>query len=382
MSKTIGIDARFYGPLGKGLGRYAKEVVDNVLKIDQENNYVIFLAPENFDEFTTTNPKARKVLVRYRWYSYAEQFFFPFIIWREKIDMMHFLHFNVPILCPTAYIVTIHDLILINHPTARATMLGPIHYWIKNKGYRLAIWLAINRAQKVIAVSEFTKQDIITHFKTKSEKIIVTYEGVTELTTSSSADSEAVLQKFKIKKPYLLYIGNAYPHKNLEGLLEVFAGVHKVKPELQLVLVGREDFFYRQIKNKARQLGLVVENDINYPVVFTDFVNDSEMSTIYQNGLLYIFASFYEGFGLPPLEAMANNLPVLSSNRASMPEVLGAAAAYFNPSNQEEFKAKILELADNANLRIELSALGAEQVKKYNWQTCAKQTHEVYLEVK
>ena len=113
----IGIDARFYGSLvGKGLGRYIQEVVDGVIKIDEKNNYVIFLSPDNFDEFLLSSERVKKVLAPYRWYSIAEQIIMPWLIWREKVNLMHFPHFNVPIFCPVKYIVTIHDLILIKFP--------------------------------------------------------------------------------------------------------------------------------------------------------------------------------------------------------------------------------------------------------------------------
>ncbi|MEI8361328.1 MAG: glycosyltransferase family 1 protein [bacterium] len=379
--KTIGIDARFYGPLGKGLGRYAQEVVDGVLELDQTNNYVIFLAPGNFADFQIPNQRVKKVLIKQRWYSLAEQLYFPLAIWRENIDLMHFLHFNVPVFCPTKFLVTIHDLILINHPTTRATTLGPIKYWLKNKGYHFVIWWAVHMAKQVIAVSEFTKDDIIKHFKIQPAKIVVSYEGVAKLNKNNTDDPLAVLQKFGIKKPYLLYIGNAYPHKNLEGLLEVFSEIHPDKTDLQLVLVGREDYFYKQIKDIAKKLNLSERDDGQNSVIFTNFVSDQEMATIYKNGLLYIFASFYEGFGLPPLEAMASGLPVLSSNRASMPEILGQAAAYFDPGDKKQFKLKILELIADKKMQESLVKLGYQQVAKYSWADCAKQTLTLYNKI-
>src|SRR3989338_5526625 len=153
--KRIGIDARFYGPLGKGLGRYTQEITDNIIKLDPKNEYVIFLGKENFNDFKSDNPKVKKVMIDLRWYGFKEQFFFPFFIWREGVDLMHFPHFNVPALCPAKFIVTIHDLILIKFPTKRATTLGPLAYAVKNFFYKIIIYLAVRRSKKVLTVSEF-----------------------------------------------------------------------------------------------------------------------------------------------------------------------------------------------------------------------------------
>ncbi|MCX6800509.1 MAG: hypothetical protein NT091_05185, partial [Candidatus Falkowbacteria bacterium] len=133
--KVFGIDARFYGPVGKGLGRYTKEIVDRILAFDQVNNYVIFLSLDNYADFKILRSNVKKVLIKSRWYTLREQFELPLKIYQEKIDLMHFPHFNVPIFCPTKYIVTIHDLILTRYATVRATTLGPIKYIFKNLGY-------------------------------------------------------------------------------------------------------------------------------------------------------------------------------------------------------------------------------------------------------
>lgn len=384
--KRIGIDARFYGPIGKGLGRYTQEIVDNIIKIDQDNEYVVFLGKDNFDQFKCDSIRVKKVLANVRWYTLAEQLLFPLYIFKERLDLIHFPHFNVPIFCPTKFIVTIHDLILINFPTARATTLGPLLYKIKNLAYRLTIWLAAKRARKIIAVSEFTKTDIVNHFKIKPEKIIVTYEGVANLAKGrdtlfdSRLDDKKMLEKYNILRPYLLYVGNAYPHKNLEGLVDVFAKLRKENDTLQLVLVGKEDYFYKRIKDHAAALGLWREGE-DSPIIFTGYVSDAEMEVLFKNGLAYVFASFYEGFGLPPLEAMAKGLPVVSSGVTSMPEILGEAAIYFNPDDQEDMLAKLKTILGDGGLRRQLTARGYAQVKKYSWWECGLATYNIYQNI-
>ncbi|MBU4375454.1 glycosyltransferase family 4 protein [Patescibacteria group bacterium] len=411
--KKIGIDARFYGPIGKGLGRYTQEIADNVIKIDQankaesgRNKYVVFLRKDNFDEFEAEAgvppatlqsglnkkpaagnrpaPTVKKVLADVKWYSLAEQILMPLLIWRERLDLMHFPHFNAPVFCPVKFVVTIHDLILTKFPTARATTLGPFLYKIKNLFYKINIWLAVKRAKQIIAVSVFTKNDIVRQFKVKPDKVSVIYEGVANLAKgrdslfAAKLDDRKTLLGYNINNPFLLYVGNAYPHKNLEGLIDVFVGLNKQHPDLRLVLVGQEDYFYKRIKDYAKQFGLREENNADPAVIFPGYVQDAELEILFKKALAYVFPSFYEGFGLPPLEAMAKGCPVVSSDKSSMPEVLGGAAIYFNPDDKQDMRDKIEQVIQDENLRKDLIKKGYEQAKKYNWWECARKTLEVY----
>ncbi|MBU2236243.1 glycosyltransferase, partial [Patescibacteria group bacterium] len=168
----IGIDARFYGPTRTGPGRYTQKLVDYLQEIDDENEYVVFLRKDNWNEFQPKNNHFRKVLADYRWYSLTEQLFLPWKIKKEKVDLMHFPHFNIPIFYPGKFIVTIHDLIITHFPTRRATKLGPILYKAKQIGYKIVIWLAAKKAKRIITVSQFSKQEIVKHFKLKDEKVV------------------------------------------------------------------------------------------------------------------------------------------------------------------------------------------------------------------
>lgn len=387
----IGIDARFYGPIGKGLGRYTQEVVDNIIKITSATsasfNFVIFLSPDNFDEFVCEQVNVEKVCLKIKWYSWQEQILMPFYIWRQKLDLMHYPHFNVPVLTPCKFVVTIHDLILTHFPTRRATTLNPLVYRLKNLAYRLVISSAIKRAKKIITVSEFTKNDILEQFKVSADKIVVTYEGVANLAKGRDSlfvaklDNEEILKQYHIANNFLLYVGNAYPHKNLEMLLKVFAKLLGRKPDLRLVLVGREDYFYSRVHDEARALNIWQKGNINSPVIFPGYVSDAQLEILYQEARAYIFPSLYEGFGLPPLEAMARNCPVISSNRSSLPEILGEAALYFNPENEIDMMGKIESLLNDNELRNLLITKGLEQVKKYSWWECAHKTLVVYQQI-
>ena len=258
----IGIDARFYGPVGKGLGRYTQEVIDNIIKINESSgdsgcSFVIFLSPDNFDEFQSDSKKVKKVIIDVPWYSWQEQIILPFYIAKERLDLMHYPHFNIPIFSPAKFVMTLHDLILTRFPTARASTKSKYVYRFKNLAYRFVVGVAIWRAKKIIAVSEFTKTDIISKFPKAKGKIVVTYEGISNLARGrdslfvSKIDALETKEMYHLGNDFLLYVGNAYPHKNLEKLLEVFLTVLEARPKLKLMLVGKSDYFYERSKDFA-----------------------------------------------------------------------------------------------------------------------------------
>lgn len=385
----IGIDARFYGPVGKGLGRYVQEVVDNVLLINKGNGnefeFVVFLGPDNFNKFICPKDSVHKRKISLSWYSWREQLFFPFIIKKERIDLMHYPHFNVPIFCPVAFVVTIHDLILTRFPSRRASMLPSSLYWFKQLAYRLIIKIAVKRARRVITVSNFTKDDIIKQLGVSPEKIVVTYEGVANLSSKETVEESKdlisyidILKKYNLSRPYLLYVGNAYPHKNLIKLLEVFSRLRLKNPNISLVMVGKDDYFYQRVKRAAEKLGLWRKSALSNVVSFPGYVPDTDLQVLYKQALLYVFPSFYEGFGLPPLEAMSQSCPVISSNQASLPEILGQAAVYFDPYDEKDMQEKISALINNLDLRKELSLKGVTHVQAFDWYKCALETLDVY----
>ena len=369
----IGIDARFFGPYGKGLGRYTQKLILNLEKIDKENDYYIFLRNDNFDHYRPTNPRFHKVKADYRWYSLSEQLLLPKLIRHLKLDLMHFPHFNVPVFYFGKIVVTIHDLIITNYPTTKATTLGPLKYFIKHWGYRFVILLAIKRAKKIITVSKYTKQQVIKQFKINPDRIHVTYEA-SDMKEMDSADP-AILDKYKIIKPYLLYVGNVYPHKNIERLLNAFKRIVKQKPNLKLVLVGKEDYFYKRIKREVDDLNLLGQ------VIFPGFVPDDDLKHIYKEASVYVFPSLEEGFGLPPLEAMSYGIPVVCSNTSCLPEVLGQAAHYFDPRSTEQIISSVNKVLDDHEYRQALITKGYQQAKKYSWSYLTDKTLKIYRNV-
>lgn len=375
---TIGIDARFYGPSGKGLGRYVQRLIENLEKTDNVNDYVVFLSDENWAEYNPTSPRFRKVRARFGWYSWAEQFKMPSLISQEKIDLMHYPHFNVAVFTPCPFVVTIHDLILFHFPTRRASTLGPIKYFFKQLGYKFVISRAVSKSQKIITVSNYTKQDILKQFpEIPADKIVVTYEACDSVETGQLKLPDADLTKQGIKKPYLFYIGNAYPHKNLETLIDMFRLLDQERPDqYQLILVGKNDYFYQRLQDYAKDL--VAANK----VVFFGFAPQAMLADLYRNARLYVFPSLLEGFGLPPLEAMRYDLPVAVAGNSACPEILGDAALYFDPTDKQDILRVIKQGLDDPQLRAKLIKLGQAKTKQYSWHNCARQTLDVYNSIK
>ncbi|MCK4635344.1 MAG: glycosyltransferase family 4 protein [Candidatus Moranbacteria bacterium] len=370
----IGIDARFLGPESKGLGRYTQKLVEHLEKIDHENQYIIFLRKDNYDLFQPTNPNFKKILADYKWYTFAEQIFMPLLLHKHKFDFVHFPHFNIPIFYLGKFIITIHDLILVRFPTKKATTLNKFFYTIKFLVYKLTIFLAVKRAMKIIAVSQFTKQDICQYYNLPSEKIFVTHEAVDNeknIKKDEICAGDEVAKKTELDK-FLIYVGNAYPHKNLEKLVEAF-GVWKKKTNHshKLVLVGKDDYFYQKLKEYIKN------KDIKDVIIF-DTLSDRILYNLYAKASAFIFLSLYEGFGLPPLEAMQEGIPVLSSDHPVMLEILGESALHCDGENIDNIVRGMKRIVGDQNLRKELIAKGRIQANKYSWEKMAKETFEVY----
>lgn len=369
----IGIDARMMGK-GFGLARYIEQLILHLEKIDTQNEYVIFLKRDNFDFFQARNKNFKKVLADISWYGFAEQIKFPKIIQREKIDLMHFPHFNVPLLYRKSFVVTIHDLIMFHYPRQEASTHGPFLYWIKDTIHRFVVRNAVKRAKHIFVTSEFTKKDVHETLLVPNEKMTVTYQAPFQSEISKIQkfeENDDLLKKYALTKPYIMYVGAAYPHKNLNLLLDAWKIFqNKYGKTHQLVLVGKENFFYNKLKQK-------IEKE-SCDVVYTGFLPDEILSRLYLNTSLYVFASLYEGFGLPPLEAMTYEVPVASSNASCMPEVLQDAALYFDPTNAEQMADAMYRGITDATLRTTLQKNAGKLLKTYSWEKLAKETVSFY----
>ncbi len=362
----IGIDARLLQS-GQGIGRYIHELITHLLLIDSGDEYVFFLNDTNWHE-VEEHPRVTKVRANIPWYSFAEQIILPFLIAREKLDLMHFPHMNVPILYPGPFVITVHDLILIKHPksaTSAASTRAPLVHAVKYWAYQISLVCALRRARRIMTVSEWVKKDLMALFHLASEKITVTYEGAD---ISQGKEEEGVSSM--IAKPFLLYAGNLFPHKNPELLLDL---AEKLKGRgMRLVMVGQENFFQKKF------VGTVKTHGLEKTVLHLGKVDDSRLKGLYNQAFAYVFPSFEEGFGLPALEAMQNGLPVLASNSSCLPEILGDAALFFDPNSIDALYNGLEMLMNNPSLRTALIERGYARAALYRWEDCARNTLNVY----
>ncbi len=379
----IGIDARFYGSLGKGLGRYTEKLIAALETLDQKNEYFIFLRKENIDDFIPVNPRFQKVLADERWYSWREQLVFPWMLRKFRLDLVHFPHFNVPLLYWRPFVVTIHDLILLHYPTIKASELPPVLYWLKYWVYRFVIHSAIRRARAVLTVSRFTEKDLLHNMPRAQGKTILTPEAADAFCSwSSESEMKSFLLSVGLWKlsgddhqkkglcEYILYVGNAYPHKNLDLLVECA----RKFPRHTFVCVGKEDFFYRILKKKVRDMNL--KN-----ISFLGFVSERNLGILYRSAQVYFFPSLYEGFGLPALEALSYGLPVLAADRGALPEVIGKAGIVFDPTNLNDVISKLRRILSDEPLRQNLRLAGFAHVQNFHWATMALMTQSTYEQV-
>lgn len=362
--KHIVIDARIRK---SSTGRYADRLLDHLQVIDSINRYTVLISPD--DQW---QPKAENFSTRvcpYQQFSFnpLEQIGFAWQLYRLRADLVHFTMTQQPLLYFGKIVTTTHDLTMFRFTKPKdAPMLV---FRLKILGYRLLFWAGHRKSKKIIVPTDFAAEDLIDYQPFTKDKIVRTYEA-----SEPPLDSKAAKPK-SVKAPFILYVGTAFPHKNLEGLIDAFEQLKQDHPELSLVLAGKREYHSNKLEVS------IADRDIASSVLFTGFVSDSELKWLYQNASAYVFPSFSEGFGLPGLEAMAHSCPLVSSNATCLPEVYGAVAHYFDPGDTTDMAQKIYEVITDEKLRGQLIKRGHKQVKKYSWRRMAEETLDVYMSV-
>lgn len=361
----IGIDCRLWNETG--VGRYIRNLVLNLQELDKKNDYVLLVLNKDYENVKCqiSNVKWKIIKADIRWHTFEEQLRLPQILNKENLDLVHFPYFSMPIFYNRPFVVTIHDLIINHFSTGQASTLPMPIYNLKLLAYKFVLNQVVRKARKIIAVSNATKNEIIDHLKINPQKISVTYEGISQKLAVSS-------QKLMVKGKYFLYVGNAFPHKNLDRLLEAFRILNS---NVRLVFVGKEDYFYKSLKNKVQLM------KFSNKAIFLQNVSDEELANLYQNALALILPSLMEGFGLPALEAMANNCLVLASNIPALKEICADAAIYFNPLSVDELVDKLNMVTSHTTEYGGLENLkkkGAERIKLFSWEKMAKETLKIY----
>lgn len=361
----VGIDARLYGPTHTGIGRYVKNLIDHLLLVDKKTNYVLFGDPNLLSDYLN-NPRVKIVRYTPRVYTLTEQVLGPIIFSKEKLDLLHIPHLNAPLGYKGKMIITIHDLIKHYSTGPQTTTLPAWQYFLKHQAYKLVVSQSVNKATSILTPTHYWKKELIETYKLPPDKITVTYEAVDHnLERPKKIDSQ-VLGKYQLSKPFIVYTGNLYPHKNVDTLVKavsLFNQTHRLKITLALIF-GRSVFTNRfPATANLRPLG---------------FVSDQDMSQLYSQALCLVQPSFIEGFGLTGLEAMAVGLPVISSSASCLPEVYQDAALYFDPYSYKDLSDKLEQLATKKALRENLIKEGYNQVNLFSWKKTAQETFKVY----
>lgn len=360
----IVIDARI---IYTSTGRYVERLITNLQQLDHDNQYIILLLKKDFERWQATAPNFTKQVADFKPYTFAEQLGFAWQLYRLKADLVHFTMPQQPLLYFKRKVTTMHDLTLVDFVNRRAGSL-PVRiykYQIKPAVFRFVTWWVLRTSYAVIAPTEHVRQGLIARYNLNPSRATVTLEAADAL----AAEPEPY--KPLIGKDYLLYMGNAFPYKNVPMLVEAFARLQPRYPNLYLIMAGKLEFFYRELQHlvDAKQL----KN-----VFIPGFVTNAEQVWLFSNAQLYVFPSLAEGFGLTALEAMLYGTPVLSSNASCMPEVYGDAVEYFDPHNLDELVDKIDGLLQNKSRREELAKLGKAKAASYSWRRMAEQTLDIY----
>lgn len=367
----IGIEARWITYNKTGFGNYALNLLKELSKIDNKNEFIVYLNSDfsNNEIFSKPNFKKRVIKTPLGIYKHIS-IPLDIISKKRKFDFFHFLYNAPSLLLPCPFILTIHDVSYKYVPN----MLSKRNLLSVNT----QLLLNAKKASKIITVSESAKKDIINFYKIPEEKINVIYEGVDDSfrVINEERKKKEIAVKYGIPSQYLLYVGTYLPHKNLETLLYAYHELRRTqKISHSLVLAGKKGRNYDVISRLISKLCL--DKDVKT----IGFVRDEDLPYVYNLSDLFIFPSIYEGFGLPLLEAMACGVPVISSNTSCLPEIGGNAAIYFPPKELGELAGTIFSVITNSNLRNGLIARGLRRAKLFSWKTMAKKTLNLYQDI-
>jgi len=335
------------------------------------DSFVLLCRREDVDFVQALGPQFRALVVGAANYSVREQISVPLALLRAHVDVFHAPHYVVSPLTRGPFVVTIHDCIHLRFPQYLPNRAAPLYA-------QAFMTMAARRARRVLTVSQASKDDILHYLGVPASKVEVIHNAIDErlAETPSEADITRVRERFLLTSPFVLYAGNIKPHKNVERLIEAFSllrqrGVDGVK----LLIIGDEISKYPNLRR------LVHRFQLHQHVRFLGFVPDATLAVLYRLASVFVFPSLYEGFGLPPLEAMAAGAPVITSNVSSLPEVVGDAAILIDPLDAGAIAQAMQRVLRDPALRADLIRRGHARVTQFSWERSVARTREVYAEV-
>lgn len=368
MPYRIGIDARKVQDFG--IGTYIRNLVHGLAELDRENEYVLLTGPQGREELTDLPDNFRVLVERCPVYSLREQIVLSWRLARLRLDLYHSTHYVLPFYVPSRVVVTIHDIIHLLYPQFLPNRLAFVYA-------QRMMRRSLNRADGVIAVSENTKSDLMEYFSVDSEAIRVIYNGVDETfrTRLADEDLDRWLKQLDIRQPYLLFVGNPKPHKNLDRVIQAYARALEIGTfDGPLVCVGDRTAAQFKLRQRADQLGIADR------VRLLGHVAQEALPALYQGASLFLYPTLYEGFGLPVVEAMASGTPVLTSNTSALKEIGSGCAHLVDPLDTERMAKAIARLMGDDEYRASLADKGLDRSRDFRWPLTAERTLELYRE--
>jgi glycosyltransferase involved in cell wall biosynthesis len=361
-----------------GIGTYTRNVVRALTRLDQESEYLLIGSPQRVEEMGRLPPNFQAVPLLEPDDSPRGYFRYRTLLKQSNCDLVHVPHlFAMPRRLPCPYVLTVHD--VLDHmarTNGHSNLRRLLNFQLTRR--------ALKGAERIFAVSKFTKSEIEKLFGIAPDQIRVVYNAIDERFLSghaTEADRQFLAERYQVNYPFLLYAGRISPHKNIVRIIEAFSALKAELekegkyPGLKLIIIGDELSKHPDLRRTVIRGG--VQNDVR----FLGFIPIDVLRVFYDAAKIFVFPSLYEGFGLPPLEAMAHGTPVLASNTSSLPEVVGNAAVLVNPENVFEIMRALHRVLLDQGLRERMKRRCYEQAKKFSWDVSAQQILDVYREV-
>jgi glycosyltransferase involved in cell wall biosynthesis len=365
----IAIDARKLHDFG--IGTYIRNLLAGLARIDQETEYIVLCDPHDADAVNDLAPNFRAVVETARPYSLGEQVWIPLSLVRERAHLLHEPHYVLPPAVRCRTVVTIHDCIHLMFPQYLPGRLAHVYA-------RVSMWSAVHKADRILTVSEASKKDILRFFGVDPEKVVVIYNAIDErfLAPPDEVRMDQVRQRYQLDHPFLLYVGNIKPHKNIERLIDAFGRARASGlDDLRLVIIGDEISKYPPLRQAVHR------HRLDKYVRFLGFQPYDTLAAFYRLARAFVFPSLYEGFGLPPLEAMACGTPVVTSNVSSLPEIAGGAAILVDPYDSQSIAEGMKRAVCDEATRTQMIERGLARARDFSWAQSVSTIHRIYMEV-
>jgi glycosyltransferase involved in cell wall biosynthesis len=368
VAPRIAIDGRKLHDFG--IGTYLQNLLRELARLEDDAEYVVLCRPDDVGWLTALGPRIHPVVTRAGNYSLREQIEIPWRLWRAGVALFHSPHYVLPVFVPCPSVVTIHDCIHLMFPQYLPNRLAIVYA-------RFFMWWATRRARRVLTVSEASKRDILRFCRIPSGKVTVIHNAIDDRFRAEppAEEVERIRERFQLHEPFVLYVGNVKPHKNLGRLIEAVHHLHENGYDaLKLLVIGSDISKYAELRRAIHTYSL------HRYVRFLGFVPDQTLQILYRLTSVFAFPSLYEGFGLPPLEAMACGAPVVTSNVSSLPEVVGDAAVLVDPTDARAIAEGLAHVLADPNLRADLRRRGVEHARSFSWAAGARAVRGIYTE--